>query len=211
MAKAPRPGYAKTRLEPLLGPDGCARLQRALIVRAGRWAAASGEPWIAYTPEDARDEVAALAPPGARLFAQEGEHFGERLAHAFAHVAEGSGRPVVLVGTDHPTLGPHHAWAAADDLRDGVDVTLGPATDGGYYLIGARRFDPALFAVEPSAWGGPEVMAQTLRAVHEAGLSMGWLRSERHLDEPADAEALLADPCTPRDILDALREQPAEI
>jgi glycosyltransferase A (GT-A) superfamily protein (DUF2064 family) len=116
-----------------------------------------------------------------------------------------SGRPVVCIGTDQPGLSDHHAWAAADDLRDGVDVTLGPATDGGYYLIAARRFSPALFAVEPEAWGGPQVMGQTLRAVHEAGLSMGWLRSERALVAPADAAALLADPCAPADITAALR------
>src|SRR3954471_5337584 len=92
MARAPRPGAVKTRLEPMLGPEGCARLARALIARAGgwaarggepglggppcarggRWPAGGGEPWLAYPPSDAdaHDEVAALAPPGARLLAQ---------------------------------------------------------------------------------------------------------------------------------------------
>ena len=60
MAEAPRGRSAKPRLEPLLGAEGCARLQRALIARAARWAAASGEPYFAYAPEDAHDEVAAL-------------------------------------------------------------------------------------------------------------------------------------------------------
>jgi glycosyltransferase A (GT-A) superfamily protein (DUF2064 family) len=65
MAAAPRAGSTKPALEPLLGADGCARLQRALIARAGRWAARTGEPYVAYAPDDAREEIAALGPPGA--------------------------------------------------------------------------------------------------------------------------------------------------
>jgi glycosyltransferase A (GT-A) superfamily protein (DUF2064 family) len=204
MAAAPRAGSTKPALEPLLGADGCARLQRALIARAGRWAARTGEPYVAYAPDDAREEIAALAPPGATLFAQAEGHAGERLAAAFAHVGERHGGPVVVVGTDQPGLSDGHARAAADDLRAGVDVTLGPATGGGYYLLGARRFDPALFAIEPGAWGGARVMELTLHSLLDAGLTMGWLRSERDLVAPADAAALLADPCAPADIREAL-------
>ena len=206
MAEAPRPGVSKRAFEAQLGPDGCARLQSALVVRAARWAAAAGEPYIAYAPEDedARDALAALVPARATLFAQAGGHRGERLAAAFQHAAADHGGPVVVIGTDQPALSASHAWAVADDLAAGVDVTLGPATAGGYYLLGARRFDPALFDVEPVAWSGPEVMGLTLRSLAAAGLSFGWLRSERDLDTPADAAALLADPCAPSDIREAL-------
>jgi glycosyltransferase A (GT-A) superfamily protein (DUF2064 family) len=119
-------------------------------------------------------------------------------------VSERHGGPVVVVGTDQPGLSDGHARAAADDLRAGVDVTLGPATAGGYYLLGARRFDPALFDIDAEEWGGARVMELTLRSLHEAGLSMGWLRSERDLVAPGDAAALLADPCAPADIREAL-------
>jgi rSAM/selenodomain-associated transferase 1 len=204
MARAPRPGETKTELEPLLGADGCARLQRALIARAGRWAAATGDPYIAYAPSDAREEIAALAPEGARLFAQMEGHEGERVAAAFRQVSQEHGGPVVVVGTDQPGLSDRHARDAADDLGAGVDVTLGPATAGGYYLLGASRFDPALFAVAPEAWGGATVMDETLRSVLGAGLSIGWLRPERDLAAPSDVAALLADPCAPSDIRAAL-------
>ena len=204
MADAPRPGTSKPRLAPVLGRDGCARLQRALIARAARWAAASGEPYVAYAPADAREEVAALAPAGSRLFAQVGGHRGERLAAAFAHVCDEHGGPVVVVGTDNPGLAERHAWAARDDLREGVDVTLGPATAGGWYLLAARRYHPALFALDAAAWDGPDVMTLTLRAAFDAGLSVGWLRSEREVDAPGDVAALLADPCTPPEIREAL-------
>src|SRR5256714_7548141 len=204
MADAPRPGATKPALEPLRGPEGCARLQRALIAGAGRWAAASGEPYVAYAPAGAREEIAGLAPAGAALFAQADGHRGERLAAAFERVCEQHGGPVVMIGIDQPALSSTHARAAADDLRAGVDVTLGPATGGGYYLLGATRFDPALFAIDPAAWGGGDIMSLTLRSLLDAGLSFGWLRSERELDGPGDAAALLADPCSPRDIREAL-------
>ena len=205
MARAPRPGETKPGLEALLGADGCVRLERALIARAARWAAQVGAAWIAVSPGDALDEIRDLAPDGARLIAQSGDDQGDRMRRAFAEVASEHGGPVIVIGTDQPALRASHAWAVLDDLGDGVDVVLGPATDGGYYLIAARELHPAIFAIEPSAWGGPRVMALTLEAIVGAGLSMGWLRSERALDEPADAAALLADPCAPRDIADALR------
>jgi len=205
MARAPRPGESRPGLEPLLGAEGCARLERALIARAGRWAAKVGAPWIAVSPGDALEEVRELAPDGARMIAQAGEDQGERMRRAFAEAADAHGGPVIVIGTDQPALRAAHAWAALDDLADGVDVVLGPATDGGYYLIAARELHPAIFAIEPTAWGGPRVMELTLEAIVGAGLSMGWLRSERALEEPADAAALLADPCAPSDIVRALR------
>jgi glycosyltransferase A (GT-A) superfamily protein (DUF2064 family) len=204
MARAPRRGETKMRLEPVLGVEGCERLQRALIERAGRWAAAVGEPWIAYAPDDARDEVGALAPQGARLIAQEGVHPGERIGRAFATVCSSHGGPSIVIGTDQPALGPSHASAVLDDLREGVDVCLGPATDGGWYLLAAPRPHPALFGIDAAAWGGPAVMSLTLQSLVGAGLSMGWLRSERNLDDPVDAAALLADPCAQSDIVAAL-------
>ena len=193
-------GPPKSALEPLLGRDGCARLQRALTARALRWAGETGTPYLAYADED----TAALAGAGTQTFAQVDGHLGERLRAAFAHVSEEHDGPVVVVGTDQPGLSVSHAWGAADDLRAGVDVTLGPATSGGYYLLGARRFYGELFDIDAEEWGGPRVMALTLRSLHEAGLSMGWLRSERDLLAPGDAAALLADPCAPADIREIL-------
>ena len=204
IAKAPRPGLCKTRLEPLLGPEGCARLQAVLIRRAAAWAVAAGPAYVAYTPDDAHDEVAALAP-GATLIPQADGDLGSRLAGATAAALEDHGGPVVLVGVDAPQLGPAHAAAAVDDLRDGIDMTVGPATDGGWYLIGLREPRPELFALPTEAWGGHDVLRLTLEAAAGAGLSMGMLRSERDLDDPRDALAFLADPCTPPEVAAALR------
>jgi uncharacterized protein len=207
MAKAPRAGEVKTRLEPLLGPDGCARLQRLLLARAARWAAevAPGASFVAFTPDDALAEVGDLVPAGTDLFVQEGADLGERLAAATDRVLAMHDGPLITVGTDLATLEPRHAAAALDDLADRIDVTFGPAFDGGYYLIGLRESHPEVFALPSEAWGGPRVLRLSLEAAAKAGLSLGMLRGERDLDTPADARAALADPRFPDDIAVALR------
>lgn len=207
MAKAPRVGEVKTRLEPLLGAEGCARLQALLLARAARWAVdvAPGAAFVAFTPEESLAEVGALVPAGTDLFAQEGADLGARLAAATARAFAMHDGPLLTVGTDLATLEPRHAAAALDDLADGIDVTFGPAFDGGYYLIGLREPHPEVFALPSEAWGGPRVLQLSLQAAAEAGLSLGMLRGERDLDTPADARAALADPRFPDDIAAALR------
>ena len=202
MAKAPRAGEVKTRLEPLLGPEGCARLQRRLLARAACWAAdvAPGAAFVAFTPVVGLAVVGDLVPAGTDLFLQEGADLGERLAAATARVLTMHDGPLLTVGTDLATLEPRHAAAALDDLADGIDVTFGPAFDGGYYLLGLREPHPEVFALPSEAWGGPRVLQLSLQAAAEAGLSLGMLRGERDLDTPADARAALADPRFPDDI-----------
>jgi rSAM/selenodomain-associated transferase 1 len=205
IAKAPRPGLCKTRLEPLLGAEGCARLQSLLVRRACGWAASVGDAYVAFTPADARDEVAGLCD-GATLIDQPDGDLGDRLADATTRVLELHGGPVLLVGVDTPQLRRSHAVAALDDLRDGVDVTVGPASDGGYYLIGLREPHPEVFALPTEKWGGSEVFGLTLAAVAQAGLTVGMLRAERDLDDETDARAFLADPLAPRDVVALLRD-----
>jgi uncharacterized protein len=204
IAKAPRPGLCKTRLEPLLGAEGCARLQAGLVRRAAAWASSVGDAFVAFTPGDARDEVAALAP-GATLIEQSSGDLGDRLAAATGSVLEQHGGPVVLIGVDTPQLDASHAEAALEDLRCGIDVTFGPAADGGYYLVGLREPHPELFALPTDKWGGPEVFGLTLAAAAEARVSLGMLKSERDLDDPADVRAFLADPLTPPEVAELLR------
>lgn len=166
-----------------LGPDRAARLHEVMVARANAWADAVGEPFV---------------------FSEAGLPLGARIASAFRDVFASHGGPAVLVGTDTP-LRPDHARAALDDLAEGIDVTLGPSSDGGYYLVGLAEPRDAIFALPEEKWGGPEVMFLTMQAAVEAGLSIGMLRAERALVEEADARALLADPIAPADIVAALR------
>jgi len=198
------PGLAG--LVPLLGAGAVANLDALLTRRTARWALAAAAEGAAFcaVAEDGADP-----PDGLEPFAQRGATPGERRAAALAEAARRTGLPAVLVTEALPALGPHHAWALADDLADGIDVTFGPANDGDYYLLAAREPRTELFAIDPSAWGGERVLQLSLEAAVAAGLSVGWLRSERGLATPADVAALLADPATPPDVRDALRPSSA--
>lgn len=207
MAKAPRAGEVKTRLEPLLGHEGCARLQAALIRHAAEWALAlaPAASFLSYAPDDAESEVRELVPPEVELFAQEGGDLGERLIAATAHVLALRSGPLLTIGTDAPTLGPAHAGTALERIAAGADACFGPAADGGYYLVALARPLPELFALDPAAWGGPEVLERSLAAARAAGIGTALLARERDLDTPADAAALLDHPAVPKDVAALLR------
>jgi len=208
MAKAPRPGQVNTRLEPLLEPEGCAALQRELIRHTARWAAmVAARVWLAYGPTGAGAELAELVPGSVRLFAQADGDLGRRLQHAVALVGREHSGPLAIVGTDAPLLGPAHAQAAWQALTDGHDACLVPALDGGYSMIALARASGMPFALPASAWGGPRVLALTLAALQDAGLSTVCLSPVSDLDTPADAATLLADPGCPPAIRAALQSQ----
>ena len=205
MAKAPRPGAVKTRLEPLLGAGGCAELQAALIGVAGRWAAAvaPGAAYLAYGPDVAgEDELRGLVPGSVRLFRDGEGDLGARLAFATARVFAERPGPLAVVGTDMPLLTPTHALAAGQALER-ADVCFGPALDGGYWLIGLTRPCPQVFALG-DVWGGPQVLERSLALARRAGLTTALLGEERDLDDEADARALLSHPGLPAEVARAL-------
>lgn len=201
MAKAPHAGLVKTRLHPLLGPDGCARLQRTLICHATGLAnrVAPGAVWVAVDPPT---ELAAMAElvPSAHLLEQIGDDLGVRLATASAAVLGQAPGPLLVIGTDIPTLTAAHLARAAAALQAGRDVVFGPAVDGGYYLVGMTRPHPEVFALPAARWGGPRVLAESRALAEGAGLRVGVLSRLRDLDTPADAHALLGDPALPPEI-----------
>ena len=133
MARAPVAGTVKTRLHPLLGAEGCARLQTALIRHAA--ALDGGRGFLAHTPPGAAGLIRPLVGRRLTLFPQQGADLGDRMAAAVAVAAARRPGPVILIGTDCPVLRRAHLSAAAAQLAGGCDVVLGPAYDGGYYLI----------------------------------------------------------------------------
>jgi glycosyltransferase A (GT-A) superfamily protein (DUF2064 family) len=196
IARAPEPGRCKTRMIPLLGPQGAADLQAALT----RFT-------LAQLPLGARVATSGdgVDTQGRPSFAQEGAHLGERLLHAVRTV----GFPACVVGTDLPSLR-NEDFAAAGHLlaQRGVDVVFGPAADGGWWL-GAFETDAAATAalsIDPALWGGPQVLRACTAAAQDAGHGVVLLGEPRvDLDEPADAQAALADRTTPREIREALQ------
>lgn len=202
MARAPRRGGVRRALEPLLGPDRAAALQAALIVQTVAWArtVAPDAVNVAYEPPDAAAELRRLIGTQMPLFPQNGDGIAGRLADAAARVFVHHDGPVLIAWPDLPRLREHHARAALEDLEAGCDVVLGPAIDGGFYLIGLARPLPRLFGLPEQAWRSPDAMTIGLVAARDAGLEIGLLRAERALHRPADVRAALADPLLPPEL-----------
>jgi glycosyltransferase A (GT-A) superfamily protein (DUF2064 family) len=202
MARAPRRGEVRRALEPLLGSDRCLTLQATLIRQTAAWGRdiAPNAVHVAHDPPDAADLVRPLVPAETTLFPQNGDGIAGRLADAAARVFARHEGPVLLVWPDLPRLRPEHAHAALSDFGSGCDVVLGPALEGGFYLIGLNRPLPGLFALPEQVWRSPDAMTLVVAAVRDAGLDLGVLRAERALHRPADVRAALADPLLPEDI-----------
>lgn len=206
MARAPRRGEVRLALEPVIGPDRCAALQAALIVQAASWARSVAPECVhvAHDPPDAGPEIRRLTGQGVSLFPQNGDGIAARLADAAARVYVHHDGPLLVVWPDLPRLRTEHARAALGDLAEGCDVVLGPAIDGGFYLIGISRPMPKLFALPENSWRSPDVMTMGLAVARDAGLEIGLLRAERALHRPGDVRAALADPLLPADVAQIL-------
>jgi hypothetical protein len=126
-----------------------------------------------------------LNPPKAKSFVQEGQDLGERMANAFARSFESGMEKVVLIGTDCPTLQSNHLNEAFEALNHS-DLVVGPATDGGYYLIGMKRRADYLF--EGINWSTAEVLSQTLGVATVHGLHFTLLDELSDIDTQEDWE-----------------------
>jgi len=150
-ARFPRAGQAKTRLIPLLGADGAARLHRRLVERTLVALRASGVPFAVHITGGTVAEFAAWLGADVPLVAQGEGDLGDRLARVAA--------PAILLGADVPDLAAGHLADAAAAVAQGR-VVIGPAQDGGYYLLGYPAPVPHLFTAMP--WGTSAVLAETL-------------------------------------------------
>jgi rSAM/selenodomain-associated transferase 1 len=186
LAKAPIPGFAKTRLIPLLGADGAAALQAALISRAAATACAAGIGPVTLlgAPDESNPAFAALAARGITLARQDDGDLGARMLAALT-AANG---PALVIGTDCPVLSAANLCAAASILRSGSDAVIFPAEDGGYVLIGTRRPRPALFY--GMHWSTPGVMDETRRRLQKLGLTWQEPATLWDVDLPEDVERL---------------------
>ena len=167
--KAPRPGFAKTRLIPVLGEQGAAALQARLIKHTLKSAkrAALGPVELHGTPAD--DDFLRYCAEcfEAELVPQRDGDLGARMAAAFTRALARSPR-AVLVGSDCPALTPARLRRATRALQDGYDAVFVPTEDGGYALVGLRRCDPKLF--EDISWSTSSVM----QATRDRLAALGW-------------------------------------
>lgn len=185
-AKAPRRGYVKTRLAAEVGGEDAVRIYRAigrstvddLRRRAARIV-------VYHDPPD-RDALAEvrrwLGTDGVKYRPQRGRDLGERMAHALEESLS-VGHPACIVGTDIPGIGHEIVTDAFAALVD-ADVVVGPATDGGYYLVALRRPLPELFNDVP--WSTPDVLRVTLERAARLGARVRLLEPKRDVDTGAD-------------------------
>lgn len=190
-ARAPRLGEVKTRLAAEIGPAAALAAYRDMLVRSlARFADVAERRVVVFTPADADDEFAALAPQWERLAQCEGE-LGARLRAFFAGAFAAGADRVVCLGVDSPSLPADFIRHALNGLsRD--DVALGPTQDGGYYLVGLSRFTDAPF--DRIDWGGPRVFEQTMRRCRDAGLSITRSPEWYDVDTAADLRRLRSQP-----------------
>lgn len=187
LTRYPVPGRVKTRLVPALGEEGAARLQwemSRLTVQVARQA----RKVVGCTVEvhhDGGDEAAMKRWLGqdVLLFPQVPGHLGRRLHAVTAGALERNAGPVAAIGSDCPDLHVDHLVQAFEMLRS-HDVVLGPARDGGYYLVGLRRPTPQIFEGIP--WSTDQVLRITLDIARGASLGVHLLEELADVDRPED-------------------------
>ena len=188
IAKEPVAGLAKTRLVPALGEAGAARAATAMLADTLAAVRATGaDPWLCFTPVEARERLGRLAA-GFGLLAQASGDLGDRLAACLADLLATGADRVTIVGADTPHV-PVTSYQRAFALLDEADVVLGPALDGGYYLVAAKAARPELFVGIPM--GTEVVLTETLARATAAGLVVALLPPLCDLDMVEDLAAAL--------------------
>lgn len=174
-ARYPHAGKAKTRLIPALGPEGAAHVHRLLVEQTIAVLRKAGLPFVLYTTGASHAEFAGWLGGDVTMADQGTGDLGDRLTRVPA--------PAILLGADVPALQPRHLQQAAQALERS-EAVIGPAQDGGYYLLGFNQRLPFLFTDMP--WGTDGVLAETLSRLEMAKVSATLLDTLDDCDRPAD-------------------------
>jgi hypothetical protein len=173
MCKTPSPGTSKTRLSPPLQPEECAAISACFIRDLSRTIGRLADDgdvtgYAVYTPVGSEATLRRLLPFGFRLASQVDGDFGVRLFHGAGALLNAGHDGAILVNSDSPTLPLPILRAAVDAVRQGDNVVLSPAVDGGYTLIGLSKPHRRLF--EDIVWSTSTVYQRTLDRAREIGL-----------------------------------------
>ncbi len=185
MAKAPVAGFAKTRLIPALGSEGAARLAQRMLQHTLATALASklGTVELCAAPDKSDPAWHMQHIPADIAWSAQGEgDLGARMARAAQRALDDS-ESVILIGTDCPSITTDILRAAAIALQD-HDASLVPTFDGGYALLGLKRFDTRLF--DAMVWSTNTVASETLARMLQIGWQAKVLATLHDIDEPDD-------------------------
>jgi rSAM/selenodomain-associated transferase 1 len=176
----------KTRLAAEIGAEAALRVYRRLAEHAVAVARALGDEAavrIHFTPGNGGDAVRAWLGGGAEYLPQADGDLGERMRAAFEAAFAAGFRRVVIIGSDLPDLSTAMLRDAFARLETS-DAVLGPARDGGYYLLGMREMIGGIFYDVP--WSTPQVLDATLARLRAARASVAMLETMADVDEAAD-------------------------
>ena len=197
MAKAPGMSSVKSRLHSVLTAEQATGLYRCFLLdRLDALAELDGvSPVVAFTPWEADSLMKELAPAGFRLVPQRGAGLGERLSTLLTELLADGHAGAIAIDSDSPTLPMAYVAEAAKVLVESrCDAVLGPCEDGGYYLVGLRTPQPALFEGIP--WSTDAVFSMTLGKASSRGLSVHVLPRWFDVDTAADLRRLHAEMTT---------------
>jgi len=174
-ARYPVPGRAKTRLVPAMGEQGAAHVHRLLVERTLATMRASSLPFAVWTTGASHAQFAQWLGDDVALVEQGEGDLGARLARVPA--------PAIVLGADIPGLTAQHLQDAARALEE-VPVVIGPASDGGYYLLGFRQEVPFLWS--DMEWGTATVLRHTEARLEEHNVAFRLLGELDDCDRPED-------------------------
>ena len=188
----------KTRLAPLLNETQRSELHLAM------WRDIFGEAlkltdtdiYLYWTGSGNVADWQKYIPGSFILRKQEGENLGERMRNAMRDIFALRYKRAVIIGSDIPSVKAENIARAFGSLNDS-DAVIGPSSDGGYWLIGMRKFIPEAFGI--SSWGNSSVLAETVRTLAGLGISCGTADTLDDLDTPEDViryRGMNADTCT---------------
>jgi rSAM/selenodomain-associated transferase 1 len=184
--KEPIPGQVKTRLAGEIGADAACSVYRQCVGRTlDRLSVLRDDITLCVDPPEATGRVRAWLGTTWPVVPQHGATLGERLADAIDRAVADGARRVVVIGTDSPWIDPKRIEEAFVNLEH-TDLVLGPAADGGYYLVGLAQPSPGVFS--GISWSTHQVLDQTLANARDLGLSVSLLPEGYDVDRLTDLQ-----------------------
>lgn len=188
--KAPRVGTVKTRIAQTIGAERACAIYRELVETVLKNLSSIRYTQLRFSPDDSREEITRWLREDWKAEPQGTGDLGERLQSAFAEAFADGAERVVIVGSDCPEVKTQDVRAAWKELRS-HDLVIGPAVDGGYWLIGLRAPQPEL--LREITWSSDQVLAQTLQRAKSLGLRIQLLRILNDIDTETDWNAYVQE------------------
>ncbi len=184
--RAPEKGMVKTRLARVLGDEAALEHYKDFVEKEiGTLSKGNFETVVCYCPPESKTAVQTWLGIGLKLIPQSGKDLGERMADAFSNAFSMEYEKVLLIGSDLPDL-PLEIINEAFEELDRADAVVGPALDGGYYLIGFCRGSYSKNAFRDIPWGESSVFGKTLLRFEEESLRRHELPPWRDIDDYRD-------------------------